>query len=278
MRITLTGASGRLGSHACRALVEGGHTVRATDRVIRGELPVKLEVADLRDREAAYALLDGADAVVHLANHPGFRGLDAQTGFLDNVSVNMNVFQAAAELKVKQIVFASTVQVITGEPLTEDLPTSSLPYLPLDGAVPPNPGNAYALSKRVTEEMLEYFERSAKVSCVAIRFPYLFDEKILAWLKSQHGLHGPSRNEGFAFLHVKDAASLLEATVRSPLPGYRVYFPASSENVLGKPVADVIREFYAETPLRCPLEQIASLVDTSAIERETGLKPRHHME
>ncbi len=42
MKITLTGAAGRLGTHVCRALVEAGHEVRAVDQVARAEFLVKM--------------------------------------------------------------------------------------------------------------------------------------------------------------------------------------------------------------------------------------------
>jgi nucleoside-diphosphate-sugar epimerase len=274
MNVTLTGAAGRLGSHVCHTLVEAGHTVRATDRVVRRDLPVRIEVADLRDREACYGLLEDAEAVVHLGNIPGVRGYDDQTVFNENTCVNMNVFQAAAEQGVKRILFASSVQVLAPYSQKEDVPTACLPYLPLDGDMPACPSNAYALSKQAAEVMLEYFTRIAGIGGVAVRFPFLIEDWMFARIKAFPAKWGPSRAEGFAFLHCRDAATLLESLLRAPLTGYRTYFVASRENAQAKSAADVIRQHYAGIPLKKPIEQIDSLVDLSAVERDTDWTPR----
>ena len=275
MNITLTGAAGRLGSRVCQVLVDAGHTVRATDKVVGRDLPVRVQVANLLNREVCYELLEGADALIHLGNIPGVRSYDDQTVFNENTTVNMNMFQAAAEHRVKRILFASSVQVIAHYTQREQAPPVCLPYLPLDGDVPANAGNPYALSKQVAEVMLNYFTRTTDLAAIAVRFPYLVDDKIMARIRSFPERWGGARAEGFSFLHLRDAAALLEALLRSPVPGYRVYFAASRDNTLMKPAAEVIRQHFPDVPLRKPLEDIDSLVDLSALERDTGWSPRH---
>lgn len=275
MNVLVTGAAGHLGSYACRELVESGHTVRATDKEFHADLPARVEIADLLDGPACYRLTEGVEAVVHLGNHPAFRGREAQRVFNENMAMNMNVFQAAAEVGVRKIIFASSVQVISGKrDKHEPHAVDGLPYLPLDGDVPPNPGNPYALSKQLGELMLAYFARQAGIVCVAIRLPWLVDDDQLAWIKANPPRFRGACGEGFTFLHFQDAARLVEAVLRAPLTGFRVYFPASRENRLHRPPAEVVREHFADTPLRRPLEQIDSLVDLSGIERETGWLPK----
>ena len=273
IKVTLTGAAGRLGAHVCRTLAERQYSLRATDKVPRTDLPVPIEVADLLERTACYRLLEGSEALVHLANHPNFSDGNVQRAFHENVAMNMNIFQAAADLGVKRILFASSVQVISG-PARGDEPntTCALPYLPLDGDVPPNPGNPYALGKQVSETMLTYFARTTGINCVAIRFPFLADDEHLAKAATSPSRSG--RGEGFSFLHLLDAANLLEAILRTLLTGFRVYFPAARENRLGQPAAKVVHEHFPNTPLRRPLSAITSLVDISHIERETGWSPK----
>ncbi len=69
--IAVTGATGFVGRHTVRRLVEAGHTarclVRSADKAA-GLLPderVELVTADVFDRHALPELLDGADALVH---------------------------------------------------------------------------------------------------------------------------------------------------------------------------------------------------------------------
>jgi nucleoside-diphosphate-sugar epimerase len=275
MKVTLTGAAGHLGVYTCRTLVERSHQVYATDKVFRADLPVPLDVADLLERTSCYRLLKGSEILVHLANHPSFRDGDVQRAFNDNVAMNMNVFQAAVDMGVKRIFFASSVQVITGPSRGEAGNTAScLPYLPLDGDVPPNPGSPDALGKQVSETMLAYFARTTGMNCVAIRFPGLVGDEFLAKMAANPSKYGTNRDEAFSFLHFRDAASLVEAILRTPLTGFRVYFPAAGGNRAGQPAAEVVRQYFPNTPLRQPLSEMTSLVDISGIERETGWSPK----
>jgi len=275
MNVTLTGSSGRVGVHVCRWLCGAGHAVAAVDRVVRGDLPVKTRVADLLDRESCYHVLEGTEALVHLANHPTSHLIDAQTVFNENVTINMNVFQAAMEMGVRKVVFASSIQAFLSRVRrAEPAGGYNLPYLPLDGDAPADPGNPYGLSKQASEVVLSYYAKVAGMSCVALRFPSVVDDSAVERLR-KHGRSPAGPAEGFAWLHAGDAARLIDALLRADLPGFRIYFPAVSEPTpRAGSVADVVRELYPSVPLRKPVEQMASLVDLSRIERETGWSPQ----
>jgi nucleoside-diphosphate-sugar epimerase len=276
LKVTVTGAAGRIGSFVTRALVEAGHDVVATDRRGRDDLPVPVRVADLLDREACHALVDGADAVVHLGNHPSLYKRIPRVVYGENAAMNANVFEAALERGVRRLVFASSVQAIgSGRRRGPDDPGSGLPYLPMDGRAPARPGNLYALSKDAGEQMLAYYARHHGRTCVAIRFPLTLDlsrepRDPAAPIEPDYG----KLDECFAYLDVRDAASLVVAVLAAPLEGYRCYFPASRGNLAARPVAELVRDYYPTVPLRRPIEQVESLVDTSDIERETGWTPR----
>src|SRR5438034_1203665 len=135
-------------------------TASACARRGNRDLSYNIEVADIRIREPCYPLVDGVNAVVHLANYPNASAGVAQDVFNENCAMNMNIFQAAVEAGVKKIIFASSIQAITGVRPSRDAGAqkpSDLPYLPLDGDVPPNPGNPYAASKVAGEMLLKYF-------------------------------------------------------------------------------------------------------------------------
>jgi nucleoside-diphosphate-sugar epimerase len=70
-RICVTGASGRAGRVTVRELLAHEYQVVATDRVLPPEdLGVRPLLADLTDYGQATEVLQGVDAVVHLANIP----------------------------------------------------------------------------------------------------------------------------------------------------------------------------------------------------------------
>ena len=234
MRVLVTGAAGRIGSAVARQLrAAGGFDVLATDRVRHGRVDFPLITANLLDRDAVDPLLDGVDAVVHLANHPAFKPPDAQMIFNENVCMNEHVFQAAADRGVGRIVFASSIQAIASQPAVGRLDDDDHPpYLPLDGEVPARARNPYALSKQVSEVMLEYITRRFGVAAAAIRFPYVCGED--QWQLDESTLaqaEGRGRYQidlAFTFLLLSDAATLVEAALRAPLSGYRVYHTPSS--------------------------------------------------
>ncbi len=213
MKVLVTGAAGKLGSATCQVLIENGIEVVATDRRADTSLPFHIRVADLVDREICYELVDGVDAVVHLGNHPTQYAGDAQRVFGENCTMNINVFQAAFERGVRKIVFASSIQAITGERPWRDgeFAPSSLPYLPLDGDVPANPGNHYAASKAAAETLLKYFSTYRQISAVAIRFPMLWRTETFSTYRHPIELARNSGNldEVFSILSLADAGRLI---------------------------------------------------------------------
>jgi nucleoside-diphosphate-sugar epimerase len=282
MKVLVTGAAGRLGSAVCAHLVDAGHEVKATDYKHREGLPVKLVHADLRDEIAVYNLLEGCEAVAHLGNHPNLlAGPSPQRILAENVAMNANVFRAAVDIGIRRIVFASSVQAILKVPngMRVDTPYA-IPYLPLDGDAPSNPGsNFYALSKEFGERVLEELcLAQPELVATSLRYPVLIGEN---WIERFTGGGKPVARSSFNFgevlgyLMFSDAAELVRATLEKQLPGYHQYYPAQTLEVRGVSVPELIREFYPTVPLRRPIEQIDALVDLSAITAAVGWSPKH---
>lgn len=284
MIVTMTGAAGRLGSQLCQWLLEQGHQVRALDRKYRKDLPVRLTMVDLLDPMAIYPHLEGADALVHLAYAwPAANAVPNWRVLADSTALNAHVFEAAREVGVPRVVFASTIQVVCGTH-TENVrpPSRQLSYLPMDGQAPARPGNAYALSKAMAEMMLEHLCARRGVSGVALRLPWLCDpaalERERRRIRESQNKTLPEPtisqlNEMGAFLSFGDASRLIEAILRTPLEGYRVYMPtATAWHPL--PIGQMIQQYYRDVALRRPLEQITSLIDISRITAETRWQPQ----
>ncbi len=279
MHVLVTGGAGHLGRAVGEALLSAGHEVRGADKVWR-DTPFPLELVDLLEPFGAYRLAEGCDAVVHLANHPHMRGgvLGQQT-YTDNVTLDLNVFQAACDRGIRNVVFSSSIQAITGTRggMDDVDQPSGLAYLPLDGDVPPRPGNLYALSKIHGEQQLRYLADMVEgLSATAIRFPWIMDERHMHWMRRRSGDAGRwfgNIDEVFSYLAQPDAASLVVAILQRPRPGYRCLLPAAPDNLLGQPIPEVIARFYPNVPLRTAADAMEALVDIAAITAAYDWRP-----
>jgi UDP-glucose 4-epimerase len=280
MNVLVTGAVGRLGRAVCPLLQSVGMDVRATDRRTDPTLSYHVDVATLLDRERCYALVEGVDVVVHLGNWASAGMADAQTVFNENCAMNMNIFQAAMERGVRRIIFARTIQVILGQRpyggIDALVPQSDYPYLPLDGSTPPNICNPYAASKSASEQLLQYFSRRHGIHAVAIRFPMLLTPSHYSHIAKtlDQVWNGYNLDEAFTYLTFEDAARLILACLRTELGGYRVYQPAARTQWVLMSPAEIITRFFDGVRLNRPVHELASLVDISRIEAETGWSPQ----
>lgn len=281
MKIVLTGVCGRLGGAAYRDLLAAGHEVVATDRLYRSDLAGPVRVQNLLDREGVYNLMDGAEVLVHLGNYSSAHQTDAQTTFNENVTMNMNVFQAGAELGLKRIIFTSSIQAISGSRKVGDAATrrSCLAYLPGDGGLPCVPGNTYGLSKQSGEQQVAYYCREYGMTGFALRFPHIVSPEHLLRYRQKYSrtiddMHDRfPADEMFSFIHMDDAASLIAALIEAPVEGMRTYIPASAHNSYSAPIDELLDRFYQGVPLRRPRDEMDRLIDTREITADCGWSP-----
>lgn len=277
MKVLVTGATGRLGSVVCQKLVADGHDVLGTDLRFVSGFCAPLRLADLRDAHAIYPLLEGREALVHLGNIPNLSmGPSPQAVLSDNMAMNANAFRAAVDLGVKRIVFASSLQaMIRLEEGRSPAPPYTIPYFPLDGDVPADPGyNFYGLSKELGERLLRLLvERFPELTCTSLRFPMLAGDWLVNRVKQPLAPSALNVGEAFTYLQFKDAADLVALVLVRQKPGYHQYFPAQALEVAGQSVAQTVAELFPDIPLRRPREEIARLVDLSALERDLGFSP-----
>jgi len=266
MRVLVTGAAGRLGSRTASLLHREGFAVTATDVVMGVDNDVPTVLANLVDPAAATEVVRGSDAVIHFGNHPGLHGRRAQDVFNENVAMNENIFQAAAECGVERLVFSSTLQLV-GSHVDERtvIVDAPRPQLPFRGTTPPAPSNLYALSKTVSELMLRYYAGRCGIDSVALRFPMLHNHE--DWCRVGSGDETDTDIvEGFTGLTYDDAAALVLAILRTTdLPGYRCYEPATAHRHLDLSVPELVGTFYPDAS-----SDLDDLVDISRITSETG--------
>ncbi|HEY5317447.1 MAG TPA: NAD-dependent epimerase/dehydratase family protein [Solirubrobacteraceae bacterium] len=119
-RILLTGATGLIGSHVARLLVERGDDVRVTVRESSNldglsGLGVETVRADILDRRAIRRALRGIERVFHAAGTTNLALSRART-FAVNVEGTRIVLEEALRARVERVVYTSSVAAIGPAP------------------------------------------------------------------------------------------------------------------------------------------------------------------
>jgi UDP-glucose 4-epimerase len=173
MRIVVTGASGFIGKTLCRVLVARGHTVRAVVRLAtpRATTLPELEQIEIRDIAADFdrlALVDRADAVVHLA---GIAHRAAGEAAIRSINVDATLRLAAAAVgKVRRFVFLSSVKV-HGEDSGAGAFSETDELLPQD---------SYGRSKVAAERALKDLAERNGMDLAVIRPPLVYGPGVKA--------------------------------------------------------------------------------------------------
>ena len=117
MTTLVTGASGFLGSHVTRQLVERGENVRvllrasSNNRAI-ADLPLEYVTGDLRDSASLERALTGVTRVFHVAADYRLWAKRKQDIYDSNVGGTRNLLEAAKRAGVSQFIYTSTVATI----------------------------------------------------------------------------------------------------------------------------------------------------------------------
>ncbi len=268
----VTGAAGQLGTEICLLLLESGIPFVAVDKNpgSRNEYPVK--TLDLLSMENLAELFDGISVLIHTANHTNWFCGTPETVYCENVSMNMKLFQAAADAGCDRIVFSSSIQVLNGQLPSYDRSAQEilLPYIPMDSEMPAIPRNSYALSKQASESMLKYYSETKKVTCISLRFPWLLNADLLKKALEEGGIKRENAFDGFVYLPLYSAAEVTLRAAASEHNGYHEYFVASKDNLEQSPASEIIRRELSHVPLKKPIQEIDNLVDCSKVEAELG--------
>ncbi|KVZ52442.1 NAD-dependent dehydratase [Burkholderia ubonensis] len=164
-RLLLTGAAGNLGCQLRGALADWADVVRVSDVAPLGDAAAheEVRVANLADRQAVAALVDGVDAIVHLG------GISVDAPFDDLLEANIrgtyNLYEAARKHGVKRIVFASSNHAIGFHPVTEVLDADS----------PQRPDSLYGVTKCFGEALSRYYFDRFGIETVCLRIGSSFE-------------------------------------------------------------------------------------------------------
>jgi len=180
MKILVTGAAGFIGSHLCERLLEIkdievigidgfinpalNHTKLRNLKLLLTNPRFQFHQVDLRKADLA-GLLDGVQAVYHLAGLPGVRtswGTDFQAYVDHNIVATQILLEAVRECPLKKFIYISTSSVYgekKGKVAEDSIPTPLSPY---------------GVSKLTGEYLCKVYQASYGIPIVILRYFTLF--------------------------------------------------------------------------------------------------------
>jgi len=244
MRVVVTGGTGKAGQWVVRNLAEAGHEVVNFDLADRPdlELPGEFCRVDLTNAGKVYDALFQfrPEAVCHLAANPAPSGQAQIDVFDNNVLSAHNVLQAAGDLGVSRVVYASS-EMATGL-LTEGAVPQQIPFDESDRRPSPN---AYALSKYISEVIAD---------SVALRYPDT------AWVGLRiNNVIPPDQYGGFAdewddpslsmanfwsYIDARDVGTAYRAALEGTSSGHEVCLIAAADTRAKRGLRDLMAEYY----------------------------------
>lgn len=173
-KILITGAGGYIGSVAADLFLSRGYEVIGVDNFQTGyrepleflknkypgkfryfETDLKGDLSPIFKSEAAF------DAVIHYAASclVDESMKDPAKYFINNVTVTANLLSAMEKFNIKNIIFSSTCAVY-GE----------AEYFPIDEKHPLNPTTPYGASKKMAEEVIQWFAKIKGIQYCILRY------------------------------------------------------------------------------------------------------------
>jgi UDP-N-acetylglucosamine/UDP-N-acetyl-alpha-D-glucosaminouronate 4-epimerase len=172
-RCIVTGGAGFIGSALVRLLLREGQTVKVIDNLSTGHRhnladiadQIAFHQADIRKYDVIAPLFEKVDYVFHLGALPSVPKsiLDPVPSHESNIDGTFNVLRAAAQNKVKRLVYAASSSAY-GD--TEVLPKVE--------TMAPQPKSPYAIQKLVGEYYTSIFPECFGLETVSLRFFNVF--------------------------------------------------------------------------------------------------------
>ena len=277
MRVAVTGGSGKLGRAVVADLLEHDFEVLNLDiqapRDPRSPF-TRVEFTDFG--QALEALLriddrhDGLDAVVHLAAIPGPGMVPDNRIFANNVISTYNVFSAARDAGIRNVVWASSETVL-------GLPFDTPPrYLPADEDYPVRPETAYSLGKVLEEEMARQFCRwDPELKMIGLRFSNVMEPADYAGFPGFDADPLLRKWNLWTYIDARDGAQAVRRALELDAKGMDVFQIANADSVMSRPSAELAAAVFPGVPVRKVLGLNEALVSIDKARRVLGFEPAH---
>jgi nucleoside-diphosphate-sugar epimerase len=275
--IVVTGGSGKAGRACIQDLLAHQYEVASVDLARPSDPNLPFSRADLTDFGQTVAALSGIDervrnvtAVVHLAAIPAPGLATNAVTFATNTISTYNVFEAARQLGIKNVVWASS-ETVLGLPF--DTPP---PYVPIDEEYPGRPESAYSLSKLVGEEMAKQFCRwDPELKIIGLRFSNIMEPEDYARFA---GFQDDARKRKWNFwgyIDARDAAQAIRLALDAKIKGAEVFIIANADSVMRRDNQGLLKEVFPNVPHKRSFDPNETLLAIDKARTVLGYKPSH---
>ena len=275
--IIVTGGSGQAGKACVRDLQEHGYDVTSVDLAPPASAGVRFSRVDLTDFGQTVAALSAIDervtkvtGIVHLAaiRAPGLA--PNHVIFETNIVSTYNVFEAARQLGIKNIVWASS-ETVLGLPFA-----TPPPYVPVDEEYPGRPESAYSLSKLLGEEMAKQFCRwDPELKIIGLRLSNVMDPGDYARFPSFQDDATKRKWNLWGYIDARDAAQAFRLALESNLKGAEIFVIANADSVMNRSNEDLLNELYPNVPHKQAFGPNETLLSIEKARRVLGYEPRY---
>jgi nucleoside-diphosphate-sugar epimerase len=244
--IVVTGGSGKAGRFCLSELVAHGYELCNIDQVSGSDPNIPFCQVDLTDFGQTMAALSAIDervhkvtGIVHLAAIPAPGRAPNHVTFETNTISTYNVFEAARQLRIKNIVWASS-ETVLGLPF--DIPP---PYVPVDEEYPGRPETAYSLSKLVGEEMAKQFCRwDPELKIIGLRLSNVMSPEDYARFPDFQGDARKRKWNVWSYIDARDAAQAFRLALEADLKGAEVFIIANADTVMLRDNKELLAEVF----------------------------------
>jgi nucleoside-diphosphate-sugar epimerase len=269
MRIAITGGNGRIGRAVTAMAVSQGHAVVCIDRVPPPEDASRPGVTDVQAEVTDYAAvkraLTGCDGVVHLAAIPSPLGHPDHEVHNNNVVGSYNLLSVAAELGIRHVCQASSINAIGGA-------YSRWPrydYFPVDEGHPTYNEDPYSLSKWICEMQGDSFARRYEtMSISSLRFHGVVQDRAAMMRYGSIEERAAKHLWGYTRLDATARACLLALSVQ--WTGHEVFYIVAPDTAMDQPSRELAGRHFPDVPIRGDFSDRRSFFDCAKAERLLG--------
>jgi nucleoside-diphosphate-sugar epimerase len=234
--IAVTGSKGGTGGGIVQVLREAGYKVLGIDRLPPEQGEPDYIQLDLGDAVGVNDAFSNVDAVVHFGSVPGTDSMSTTEGFHNVAVAGFNVFQAAKNVGVKRLVWASSVETYGDY--------HQMPGLPLTEESPLAPPGIYGSSKVLLESLAGDFCRWYGMSMAGFRLTrIIYDNEFgRAKLKRFVDNEGLGHDSLWSYIDARDVGTACQAWLESDYQGLEIFNIGASNTHVSTPTAELLKK------------------------------------